>query len=225
MRSPKRMAADGLSHSPCYLIVEAHHAENQMRQTLCDGTLEIDADLLKCRSFAVGSLVFDNENGVGAVPNLMDIFWKGVLVAMSPRTFLALTPSLAEEERPKTTAFLETNVEPLGSPFLIIRMNTKTGELAAWGHEGRHRMARIGKCLGMDVEVPLGLFVLEDNYQLKAREIETSLIEKIAEGVRREKSKEFVHGPLFEKAVWSHGALGLNVIRPKAETVLTPFLP
>lgn len=189
-----------------------------MRQLHSDGTLEIDADLLKCSAFAVGGLVFDNENGVGSVPNLVDIFWKGVLVAMTPRTFLSLTPSLAEEERPRTTAFLETNSEPLGSPFLTIRLNTETGELDAWGHEGRHRMAHIGKTLGMDVEIPVGLFVLEEHYLLKAREIEASLIEKIAEGVRREKSKQFVHGPLFEKAVWSHGALGLLSSGPKAET-------
>ncbi|MCZ7860868.1 hypothetical protein O9X98_05575 [Agrobacterium salinitolerans] len=193
-----------------------------MRQLLSDGTLEIDTDLLKRTSFAVGGLEFDNENGVGAVPNLVDIFWKGVLVAMTPRMFLSLTPSLAEEERPKTTAFLEANSLPLGSPFLIVRINTETGELAAWGHEGRHRMARIGKTMGMDIEIPVGLFVLEDHYQLKAREIETSLIEKIAEGVRREKSKQFVHGPLFDKAVWSHGELGLGVSGPKAETDVNP---
>ena len=189
-----------------------------MRQLLSEDTLEIDADLLKCSSFAVGGLEFDNENGIGAVPNLMDIFWKGILVAMTPRTFLSLTPSLAEEERPNTTAFLETNSHPLGSPFLIIKMNSETGELAAWGHEGRHRMSRIGKTLGMDVEIPVGLFVLEDHYQLRAREIETSFIEKIAEGVRREKSRQFIHGPLFDKAVWSHGELGLGVTRQKAET-------
>ena len=189
-----------------------------MRQLLSDDTLELDTDLLKCSSFAVGGLEFDNENGIGAVPNLMDIFWKGILVAMTPRTFLSLTPSLAEEERPNTTAFLETNSHPLGSPFLIIKMNSETGELAAWGHEGRHRMSRIGKTLGMDVEIPVGLFVLEDHYQLKAREIETSFIEKIAEGVRREKSRQFIHGPLFDKAVWSHGELGLGVTRQKAET-------
>jgi hypothetical protein len=187
-----------------------------MRQLLANGTLEIDSDLLKCRSFAVADLVFDNENGVGAIPNLQDIFWKGVFIAMTPRMFLSLTPSLTDDERPKTRAFLETNVRPLGSPFLTIRLNSETGELATWGHEGRHRMSCIGSTLGMDVEIPVGLFALEDRYQLKAREIETSLIEKIAMGARREKSRQFVHGPLFDRAVWSHGELGLNVSEPKS---------
>ncbi|MDW9481253.1 hypothetical protein GOB57_21650 [Sinorhizobium meliloti] len=188
-----------------------------MRQLLANDTLQIDSEVLKCRSFAVGDLVFDNDRGVGAVPDLADIFWKGVLVGMTPRTFLSLTPSLAEDERLKTHEFLRTNERPLGSPFLTVRVSTETGELGVSGHEGRHRMFSIAKTFGMDFEVPVGLFLLEDNYLLKAREIEMAAIEKVAEGARREKSRQFVHGPLFERAVWSHGTLGLDVSELKPQ--------
>jgi hypothetical protein len=169
----------------------------------------MDSDLLTCRSFAVGNLLFDNETGVGSVPNLADIFWKGALVAMTPRMFLSLTPSLIDDERSNTHAFLATNDRPLGTPFLIVKLDTKTDTLCVSGHEGRHRMSWIAWNFGLDFEIPVGLFVMEDHYNLKARETETSNIARIAEGVRRESSREFVHGPLFERAIWSHGELGI----------------
>ncbi|MCS4089059.1 hypothetical protein [Rhizobium sp. BK176] len=187
-----------------------------MRQLLSNGVLEMDQDLLTCRSFAVGGLVFDNENGVGAVPNLAEIFWKGALVGMTPRMFHKLTPPLSEDERPKTNAFLRTNQDPLGTPYLMVKLDTKTNALSVNGHEGRHRMSWMARNFGPDFEIPVGLFVLEDHYNLKARETETSIIERIAEGVRREKSREFVHGPLFERAVWSHGELGIEARSAKA---------
>lgn len=181
-----------------------------MKQLLIDGNLEFEPDLLKCTSFAVGELVFDNENGVGSVPNLADILWKGALVTMTPRMFLSLTPFLELDERPKTHQFLQSNERPLGSPFLIIKHSTETDDLAAWGHEGRHRMMWIAKNYGFDIEIPIGLFVLEDYYTLKAREMEPQIMERIAMGVKREKSTEFVEGPIFTKAVWSHGSIGLK---------------
>jgi hypothetical protein len=187
-----------------------------MRQLLSNGVLEIDSDLLTCRSFAVGDLVFDNDDGVGAVPNLAEIFWKGTLVGMTPRMFHKLTPPLSEDERPKTNAFLRTNESPLGSPYLIVKLDTKSDTLSVHGHEGRHRMSWIARNFGPDFEIPVGLFVLEDHYNLKARETETSIVARIAEGVRREKSREFVHGPLFERAVWSHGELGIEARAAKA---------
>lgn len=184
-----------------------------MRQILENGKLVIGSDLLERKAFTVGDLAFDNVDGVGAVPNMAEVFWKGVLVAMTPRTFLSLTPSLAEDERPKTHEYLKQNKQPLGSPFLLLKLGTETAQTAAFGHEGRHRMFRIAETYGMDFEIPVGLFVYDEHYQLKAREIETPMIETIAEGVRREKSRQFVHGPLFEKAVWSHGSLGLETRR------------
>lgn len=189
-----------------------------MRQLLSNGALEMDSDLLTCRSFAVGDLVFDNDEGVGAVPNLAEIFWKGALVGMTPRMFHRLTPPLSEDERPKTNAFLDTNERPLGTPYLMVKLDTKTDALSVHGHEGRHRMSWIARSFGPDFEIPVGLFVLEDHYNLKARETETSIIARIAEGVRREKSREFVHGPLFERAVWSHGELGIEARAMKATT-------
>jgi hypothetical protein len=189
-----------------------------MRQLLSNGILELDPDLLKCRSFAVGHLVFDNDDGVGAVPNLAEIFWKGALVGMTPRMFHKLTPPLSEDERPKTNTFLDGNEGPLGTPYLMVKLDTKTDVLSVHGHEGRHRMSWIARNFGLDFEIPVGLFVLEDHYNLKARETETSIVARIAEGVRRERSREFVHGPLFERAVWSHGELGIEAREAKATT-------
>ncbi|MBY3433753.1 hypothetical protein HFN89_06275 [Rhizobium laguerreae] len=189
-----------------------------MRQLLSNGVLEIDSDLLTCRSFAVGDLVFDNDNGVGAVPNLAEIFWKGALVGMTPRMFHKLTPPLSEDERPKTNAFLNTNENPLGTPYLMVKLDTKTDALSVHGHEGRHRMSWIARNFGPDFEIPVGLFVMEDHYNLKARETETSIVARIAAGVRREKSREYVLGPLFERAVWSHGEMGIT---PRANDTTT----
>ena len=183
-----------------------------MRQVLEDGTLRIDESLLNERSWQVGGLSFDNEYGIGSVPNMADIFWKGVLVGMTPRTFLSLTPELVLSERPGTVPYFDGNPGAFGTPYLTVKTTLEGDDPVVRGHEGRHRMYWIAREYGLDFEVPVGLFAMEEHYQLKAREIEQELVEKIAMGALREKTRDFVEGPLFSRAIWSHGVFSADLI-------------
>jgi hypothetical protein len=176
-----------------------------MRQVLQNGELVMDRDLLLERTYAVGPLVFDNETGVAAVPNTAEIFHRGVMVCMTPRTFLAITPELDLGERPKTIPFLEVSQRPLGMPFVNFRTSVDSDEVRVRGHEGRHRMYWIAREYGPDFGIPVAMFISENAYSLKAREIDGETVERVCRGVYREISGEFVDGPLFSRAIWSHG--------------------
>jgi len=178
-----------------------------MRELPADGTCGIDADLLECRVFSVGGINFDNEAGIGCVPDMAEIYWRGALAAITPRKFLSLTPSLDSGERPGTSEFLARTDGPLGSPFLIFKISERSGIVRVRGHEGRHRMLSIGRKHGFDTTVPVGVFVMEGHYRLKGRELDRDVMSRIAAGAMREDSPEYVPGPLFECAVWSHGNL------------------
>jgi hypothetical protein len=180
-----------------------------MKQILENGTLNVDQDLLATHSFSVGDVIFDNLDGAGAVPNMADIFWKGVLVSMTPRVFLSLTPPLSKRERPETHEFLKRTQRPLGSPFLIFKCGIGDGETLTYGHDGRHRMFEIANKHGLDFKIPVGIFIVVDHYLLKAKDIDVTMVETISEGVTREESRQFVGGPLFDKAVWSHGSFSI----------------
>lgn len=174
-----------------------------------DGDIEFGPDLLHRKAFTTCGIAFDNADGIGSVPNMADIFWKGVFVEMTPKTFLSLAAPLEDDLREGTVRFLDRNVSPIGSPYLCLRA-PEDGHLSkVVGHEGRHRMSEIAKRVGYDVPIPIGLFVYDRHYMLKAREIDSELVSEISIGAIREKSREYVSGTLFETAVWSHGILGL----------------
>lgn len=196
---------------------------HRMRQLMENGELVIDAELLKEKAFRVGELEFDNENGIGSVPKVADIFWQGLIVAMTPRAFLSLTPRLELSERPKSLPFIESANQPFGTPFLNIRMTEADEPMRVRGHEGRHRMYWIAREYGPDIEIPVALFFQEESYSLRAREIEPEIVESVAGGVFHESTKFFVPGPLFSKAVWSHGAYATgNRVPPKSGTTPAP---
>lgn len=184
-----------------------------MRQLRDDGNLVIDHDLLKLDRFAVGEVQFDNVSGAGSVPMMANLHYMGVMATITPRTFLDLTPGFGAEKRPGTVSFLETNEGPLGSPFLIINTQGHEDMPAVSGHEGRHRMWWIANHYGEDFEVPVGLFIREGNYSLRAREIDQELIEKISLGCFKEKASYFVEGPIYKSACWSNGSF--NIENPK----------
>nr|WP_250807293.1 hypothetical protein [Neorhizobium tomejilense] len=176
-----------------------------MRQLLENGELTLDEELLRERAFLVGSLRFDNENGLACVPDVAEIFHRGVIVGMTPRQFLALTPHLDLAERPQSLPYIASHQRPMGMPFFTVKTSLDSDELRVRGHEGRHRMYWIAREYGPDYELPVAMFVSEMAYRLKAREIDFDTVERISRGVYRELSNEFVDGPIFSRAFWSHG--------------------
>lgn len=184
-------------------------AEPYRQLSTADGTLRVDMEAAAIGRYAVGDLLFDNDPviGAGAVPAVRHISNYGVLVGMTPRTFLSLIPALDPLDRPGTFAHLDARARPLGTPFLDVGLTTATGELSVRQHEGTHRMIWISRNYGADFEIPVGLLLREDHYQLKGREIEQDLVERVSRGVIREKSREHVDGPLFSQAVWVGGSL------------------
>lgn len=193
-----------------------------MRELLEDGVVRLEGELLNERRWSVGKLRFDNEDGMGAVPNMAEIFWKGMLVVMTPRKFLSLAPVLDPTERPNTLPYIESADRPMGTPYLIIQTSLDTDEIKVRSHEGRHRMYWIGREFGLDYPMPVGIFVTEESYHLKAREIDLETVERISAGAIREKARNYVSGPLFTEAVWSHGEYRHAIKAEPASMGITP---
>lgn len=144
--------------------------------------------------YSCAGITYDNRNGLGSVPDVANLAYRGMLVFMTPETFLALTPPL-----PDGTDNFETGTS-IGTPFLDIDIS-EDGEPCVRSHEGRHRMRWAGQTVGFSHPLPVAIFMNDGGYPLRARELTHDLISTLRQGCFREKSRhERVYGPLFGDA-------------------------
>jgi hypothetical protein len=108
------------------------------------------------------SVVIDNRNGLGAVPNNSNIDYLGLPVMMKPSTFLKLAGGgVTVNDDSYVKQHIARNL-PIGAPFLIIKIPNEwlDGDFSkpatVRNHEGRHRMVSINQIYGdIPVEVHL----------------------------------------------------------------------
>lgn len=103
----------------------------------------------------VGSVNFDQENGLGQVPLNQNVNYRGFTAMMRPSKFLELAHKL-ESPKEHSVDHITNEIKkgkPIGSPFLNV--DFETGKVK--GHEGRHRMLAAQKVNG-DQHVPVHIF-------------------------------------------------------------------
>lgn len=183
-----------------------------MEATLQDGSL--DPALLERRRYTVRGIRFDNDIGEGAVPDARVIARTGAIVLMRPSVFLSLVP--AEDIR--SVDYLSQIDVPFGSPFIEFRIDEEDETVmpVVLQHEGRSRLTVVMDTVG-DEPVPVFLFVKSGTWTCRARELESSWIERIAAGAVREKTRfsvpQIIDGPLFEQAIWMDEAGQMRDLR------------
>lgn len=104
---------------------------------------------------SVGSVNFDQVNGIGSVPYNQNVNYMGFTAMMKPSKFLELAADL-DEPKQKSIDYIRKSIgegKAVGSPFL--QLDFKNGKVK--GHDGRHRMMVIQEVNG-DQPVPVHFF-------------------------------------------------------------------
>lgn len=158
-------------------------------------------DVLQARRFSASGVRFDNVDGEQCIAHSRNIAYLGTMALVRPSRFLAVTPP----GHIMSTEYMMTTEIPYGSPFLEVRIPPEEDDTPyIREHEGRSRMSAILRKHG-DVPVPVCLFFNMEGYALRAREIEPEWIERVAQGVIRERRgtpPEWVSGSFFEQLVY-----------------------
>lgn len=139
--------------------------------------------------FRVGNIVFDQENGMGAVPWNQEVMYKGFVAMMKPSSFLSFTtPMEHTRERIERTAALLKEGVSVGSPWLSIDFDgpktEETGLFFVVGHEGRARAAAIA-LLQPTLEIPIHIFVYQGNHKY----ITPEMIQNLNSSICRERTQ------------------------------------
>lgn len=183
---------------------------------LIDG--ELNSAILGRSGYDIAGIQFCNRHGLGSVPDVDNIGYMGAVVLMRPSDFLSVVPPL--DGFVKTVNYLKTGQETVfGTPFLDINLDEKTGYAQVKGHEGRSRMSYFREMID-NAPIPVALFLRENNGALRARHIETWMLERIQSGVISERTEDcrgkFVEGPLFEQGMFLNKSN--TVVRISAST-------
>ena len=157
---------------------------------------QLSTDTLK--RFVHGGIVYDQDKGLGAVPEVARIAYYGLVVLMRPSVFLSLVPPLTTDN--DKLAPLMDDGQPISMGFLVVNMADE--DLRVRQHEGRHRTAHILRRNG-DEEIPVAFLF---NGGEKARDISEEDVARICQGLRRERSSEerdppVIEGPLFDRVL------------------------
>ena len=144
------------------------------------------------------NVTINNRNGIGAVPNNLEVDYFGLRVKMLPSTFLKLAAPMGSVNIDFFKDALE-NGKSFGAPFLIIRLpdQWQNGDFKKVPHisthEGRHRMIAIYELYG-DIPVETHLFFTNG---VRNRDLTPELIVALNKGIVPENGKTVVRGPLF----------------------------
>ncbi len=165
-----------------------------------DGSL--NENLLRLTSYEAYGLRFDNKIGLGSVPDVANIGYKGLIAAIRPSVFLELAPPLGYWN--KTIKHLQANEVQIGTPFLEVEISEDSVPSRVRGHEGRSRMTFLKDAVD-DRPVPVAIF-LQDDGPIRHHGIENWMIEELHAGLMSERCKErpstFMEGPLFEEIIY-----------------------
>jgi len=144
----------------------------------------------------------DNDNGMGAVPNNAEVDYHGLRVLMRPTMFLSLATDMPENpediESVKGIAAKMRQGVGIGAPWLdiIIPKEWEDGDFKqpakVRNHEGRHRMNAI---IAEEGNAPVEVHIFCPGF--RRRHLTPEIIKHLNGGAMKEKSTQFIHGPLF----------------------------
>jgi antitoxin component YwqK of YwqJK toxin-antitoxin module len=139
--------------------------------------------------YRVGNVYFDNEHGMGAVPDNRNVEYKGFVSYLTPKEFLKLAANHNGQREESAQDFKKVISEgyPIGAPFIDITLSDigEGGYATVMGHEGRARMLAL---LSFANEGQMGLhassrfpvhFFLRDG--LRARHISDEMLKSLSE--------------------------------------------
>ena len=139
--------------------------------------------------YRVGNVYFDNDHGMGAVPDNRNVEYKGFVSFLSPKEFLTLAANHNGQREESAADFKKVIAEgyPIGAPFIDITLSDigEGGYATVMGHEGRARMLAL---LSFMNEGEMGLhasskfpvhFFLRDG--LRARHISDEMLKSLKE--------------------------------------------
>lgn len=139
--------------------------------------------------YRVGNVYFDNQHGMGAVPDNRNVEYKGFVSFLTPKEFLHFAANHNGQREESAADFKRVISEgyPIGTPFLDITLSDigDGGYATVMGHEGRARMLAL---LSFAREGMMGLhessrfpihFFLRDG--LRSRHISDEMIKSIKE--------------------------------------------
>jgi hypothetical protein len=140
---------------------------------------------------------FDQESGIGNVPDVAEIGMRGVVAFMAPSTFLALCPARDLEPDGIRTAIAAGRSVSMG----FLRVDLSEDVPTVVGHEGRHRMAALRDLSG-DVPFPVALLFANG---VRAKGLDEADVRSLSAGMLQQASDDgdgsFVEGPLFADAI------------------------
>lgn len=144
--------------------------------------------------------IIDNKNGIGNVPDNMNVDYKGKRVYMLPSTFLKLAAPLHanSEGFEYVREYITKNEGKIASPFLVLAIPeawekgkfNKVARVAS--HEGRHRMTVVKSFYG---DKPIEVHLFFQHY--RARHIIPEWIEALQSKLIPEKKNKPITGPFF----------------------------
>jgi hypothetical protein len=166
------------------------------------------------RQSKVGSVIFDQEKGVGQVPLNQGVNYRGFTAMMRPSKFLELAADL---EKPKQASldYIRQSVDEgkgVGSPFL--NLDFKTGKVKS--HDGRHRMMVIQEKNG-DEPVPVHIF---GEGEQRARSLDEGKINAFASNLTGEDGRQSTDN--FSEAFLDEAAVPVAVQKPVQEPPAAP---
>lgn len=158
----------------------------------------------------VGDVCFD-RNGIGVTSRGFDeaALW----VLMRPSTFLSIATPLPSPRSSLT--WLRTQIE-LGEGIAPAELRVRTGTIPlAVSHEGRHRMTNLKELLGdRPVPVRISLQHLDDP------DVDTVITSSLRRGMRSQRGRNYVMGPLFGDAEVDLGGLIAKGIPPPDDCIV-----
>lgn len=146
------------------------------------------------------SVIIDNKNGIGAVPNNQNVDYLGLRVTMLPSIFLKLAAPMGNSDISFFVQSLEQS-KPFGAPFLVINLpsqweNGNFKKLAqVSSHEGRHRMSAIYELYG-DIPVETHLFFSSG---VRNRHLTDDVKSALNKAIVPESGKTVVQGPWYNE--------------------------
>jgi hypothetical protein len=166
------------------------------------------------RQSKVGSVIFDQEKGVGQVPLNQNVNYRGFTAMMRPSKFLELAADL---EKPKQASldYIRQSVDEgngVGSPFL--NLDFETGKVKS--HDGRHRMMVIQEKNG-DEPVPVHIF---GKGEQRARSLDEGKINAFASNLTGEDGRQSTDN--FSEAFLDEAAVPVAVQKPVQEPPAAP---
>jgi hypothetical protein len=156
-------------------------------------------------TYKVGSVVFDNVNGMGSTPDGQNVEYKGLVIVIKPSVFRSLAAAADRSEDAAKFVKLIREGKTVAAPFLSLRPILKGDELIALkvvNHEGRARADAVKELIG-DVPIPIQLFC-SGKYD-RARYIDTEFLDVLTNDGLIPQDSEYTSRQFTIKEIFLNG--------------------